>query len=186
MVILTDKEIGYIAGIIDGEGTICLNKCVWKHRQEAYYRPFIKIANTNLQMLQLIQSKLGCGAIEMERKDTENWKACYTLRFSAKMIRAFLPIIIESLIIKKEQGLLLIDFLGMSKHGLPRNFKRDNDHIYVGFYNRMKVLNQRGTSKEEREFGGTPTGTIPSQAGVAILQACVTTKGALPSGNDIV
>ena len=113
MINLTDKEIGYIAGIIDGEGTICLSKCVWKHRKEAYYRPFIKIANTNLQMLKFIQSKLECGSISEDRTENNNWKACYTLRFSANMIRTFLPIIKNSLLIKKEQAILLNDFLKM-------------------------------------------------------------------------
>jgi hypothetical protein len=182
---LTDKEIGYISGIIDGEGSICLHKCVWKTRNGIYYRPFIKIANTNLQVLKFIQSKLDCGSIEMDRLDTEAWKACYTLRFSANMIRQFLPIIIDSLIIKKEQALLLVEFLNMSKRGLSRNFKKNNDNLYVGFYNRIKSLNHRGTIKEVCEFGGTPTGTIPSQAEI-LSPACVTTKCRPSSEDDIV
>ena len=156
---LTDKQIGYIAGIIDGEGTICLHKCTWKHRKSVYYRPFIKIANSNLTMLKSIQSILGCGSIKMERLATGNWKAMYTLNFSANMIRTFLPDIIDTLIIKKEQAYLITEFMKLSKHrGANRTFKSINQDKYDVFYNRVKVLNTRGVVRKTGEFGETLTG----------------------------
>src|SRR3990167_7824112 len=123
---LTKEQIGYIAGLIDGEGSICLHKCVWKNRDGYFYRPFVKIANSNMDMLIWVKEKLNCGSIKVERQATGNWKAMYTLTFSANMIREFLPLIIDCLIIKKRQALLVLEFLKMSKRGLPRSFKRDN------------------------------------------------------------
>jgi len=152
---LTDKQIGYIAGIIDGEGTICLNKCVWKHRNEVYFRPFIKIANTNLEMLVSIQEMLGVGSIELERESIGKWKACHTLRFSANMIRSFLPAITDSLIIKKQQALLLAEFLKFSNRSNGRNFKSLNRDKYNFYYEEIKRLNTRGVVGKDSEFGET-------------------------------
>lgn len=154
---LTKEQIGYIAGLIDGEGSICLHKCVWKYRNGSFYRPFIKISNSNLEMLIWIKEKLGCGSIKQERPDTGKWKAMYTLTFSANMIRQFLPLIIDCLIIKKRQALLLLEFLKMSKRGLPRYFKQNNQEKYDYFYFTIKKFNSRGVIEKGGEFGGTPT-----------------------------
>jgi len=154
---LTEREKGYIAGVIDGEGSICLHKCVWKNRNGYFYRPFVKIPNTDLSMLIWIKNKLECGSIKTGRQQTDKWKALYCLTFSANMIREFLPLIIDSLIVKKQQSLLLLEFLKMSKRGLPRYFKSNNIKKYDDFYFLMKKMNSRGVSEKEAEFGGTPT-----------------------------
>lgn len=169
---LTDKQIGYIAGIIDGEGTICLSKCVWKNRQEVYYRPFIKIANTNLEMLSSIQKMLGVGSISLESEETLNWKACHTFRFSANMIRSFLPVIIDSLIIKKQQGLLLVEFLKFSNRSNGRNFKSRNRGLYEFYYLEIRKLNTRGVTVKEAEFGGTLTGNTEPSKSIIALGVC--------------
>lgn len=173
MLNLTDKQIGYIAGIIDGEGTICLSKCVWKHRNEAYFRPFIKIANTNLEMLIAVQKMVGCGAVVLESVKTDKWRACYTIRFSANMIRKFLPEITDSLIIKKQQALLLNDFLKFSNRSNGRNYKSLNRDKYNFYYQEIKRLNTRGVVCKEAELGETLTGNAdgnpePSRSEIAL------------------
>lgn len=154
---LTKEQLGYIAGIIDGEGSICLHKCIWKNKNGYFYRPFVKIANSNLDMLIWIKDKLNCGSIKKERANTDKWKAMYILNFSANMIREFLPILIDCLIVKKKQALLLLEFLKMSKRGLPRYFKSNNIKKYDNFYFLIKKLNSRGVSEKKAEFGGNPT-----------------------------
>lgn len=152
---LNDKQIGYIAGIIDGEGTICLSKCTWKDRNEVYFRPFIKIANTNLDMSTYIQKTLGVGAIVLESIKTDKWRACYTLRFSANMIRTFLPAITDTLIIKRQQALLLTDFLKFSNRSNGRNYKSLNHEKYNFYYEEIRRLNTRGVVSKESELGET-------------------------------
>jgi len=153
---LSDREIGYIAGLIDGEGTICLSKCVWKHRQIAYYRPFVKIANSNLPMLIWVKNKLGVGRIKQDRPQKGNWKAMYTLNLSANMIRKALPQLIDCLIIKKEQALLITEFLEFSNARSSRNFRVNNESLYLYYYERVKKLNQRGVERKSDELLETP------------------------------
>lgn len=157
MLKLSNKDIGYIAGLIDGEGTICLGKCTWKHRKLAYYRPFIKIANSNLEMLIWVKNKLRTGTIKKERDSKNGWKAMYIIYFSANMIRKFLPLIIDSLIIKKKQALLITEFLEFSNARSPQNFRMNNEELYVYYYNSIKQLNRRGVQETSDELLETPT-----------------------------
>ena len=155
---LTDKEKGYIAGIIDGEGTICLHKRSWKNIPKnnpgtVYYQPFIKIANSNFDMLLWIKNKLGVGTLKLSSEETERWKAGYCLAFSSNMIRKFLPAIIDSLIIKKQQAFLVMEFMKMAKVGNGRNFRVLNNHKYIQIYEEIKKLNTRGVISKSSEFG---------------------------------
>ncbi len=59
MISLKTEEKAYIAGIIDGEGTITLAK---KHKNEMP-SPEVSIANNNLELLNWIKAKVGCGRI---------------------------------------------------------------------------------------------------------------------------
>jgi hypothetical protein len=56
---LSESEAGYIAGIIDGEGTITLTRT---HRGENR-RPVVSISSTELSLLLYIQSVIGAGRI---------------------------------------------------------------------------------------------------------------------------
>jgi len=56
---LTESEAGYIAGIIDGEGTITLART---HRGENR-RPVVSISSTELPLLVYVRSVVGAGRI---------------------------------------------------------------------------------------------------------------------------
>ena len=117
---LTKEQIGYIAGIVDGEGTITLTRrrskiLKRKNRKPQYnlicYAPAIYVGNTNLDLILWLKSKLGCGSIYIWDKGTDKHKPVYRITFSANMVRKILPIIIDSLIVKKSQAVILKEFL---------------------------------------------------------------------------
>jgi hypothetical protein len=56
---LSEAEAAYVAGIIDGEGTITLTRT---HRDERR-RPVVSISSTELPLLQYIRSIVGAGRI---------------------------------------------------------------------------------------------------------------------------
>jgi hypothetical protein len=56
---LSDVEAAYVAGIIDGEGTITLTRT---HRGENR-RPVVSISSTELPLLSYVQSVVGAGRI---------------------------------------------------------------------------------------------------------------------------
>jgi hypothetical protein len=55
---LSETEAAYVAGIVDGEGTITLTRA---HRDGR--RPVVSISSTELSLLQYIQSIVGAGRI---------------------------------------------------------------------------------------------------------------------------
>ena len=56
---LTSSEAAYIAGIIDGEGTVTLTRT---HRGENR-RPIVSIRSTELPLLQYVRDVIGAGRI---------------------------------------------------------------------------------------------------------------------------
>ena len=70
---MTELEKGYIAGIIDGEGSICLTKSgKWRH-------PTIQISSTTYEMLEYVQSIIG-GTISKKSENGVNCKQAYAYK----------------------------------------------------------------------------------------------------------
>ncbi|MBF0484500.1 MAG: LAGLIDADG family homing endonuclease [Candidatus Omnitrophica bacterium] len=99
---MIEVEKAYIAGIIDGEGTVSLNR----RRKNETHTPNVSIANNNLVMLQWIQSKAG-GLICSKKKRLAHHNNSYA--WSVRQDRAidFLNEIKKYLIIKKQQAELI-------------------------------------------------------------------------------
>lgn len=69
----TDKA--YIAGIIDGEGSIMLQK-FYSNEPPA---PCVSIASTTLELLKWVQKTVGKGTIKLKKNyNTEKHKDCYS------------------------------------------------------------------------------------------------------------
>ncbi|MDY0408842.1 LAGLIDADG family homing endonuclease [Paracerasibacillus soli] len=81
---MKDWEAAYLAGIIDGEGSITLTRL---HKNE-YRRPCISISSNDMEMLQYIQ-KLA-GEIFILRKITIHANIKTPLHFISKKSRKYL------------------------------------------------------------------------------------------------
>ncbi|MFH1875102.1 MAG: LAGLIDADG family homing endonuclease [Pseudomonadota bacterium] len=110
------QEKAYIAGIIDGEGTVTLTR---KHKNETP-TPVISIANNSLELLKWLKVKLCTGTItkRTKRKAHHNQAFVYEIRDDKAL--KFLAEIKDLLIIKKPHAKLLIDCY---KKVTPRNGK---------------------------------------------------------------
>ena len=60
---LSDAEAAYIAGVVDGEGTISLVR----HHGGENRRPVVSVANTELELLQYVRTAVGAGRITRKR-----------------------------------------------------------------------------------------------------------------------
>ena len=102
-----ELELAYIAGFIDGEGTIS----VFFHKKKKLWRPIFEICNTDLTTLEWIRDTLGCGSIYSCKKEhKENWKKRYTLQFFKADTLRVLPILIPFLKLKVRQANILIEY----------------------------------------------------------------------------
>ncbi len=102
MIPLEEVEKAYLAGIVDGEGTVTL----MKHHKNETPTPSVAVANNNLKLLEWIKSIVG-GVIVSKKKYKPHHKNSYA--WSVRQDRAirFLDEIKKYLIIKKPQADLI-------------------------------------------------------------------------------
>ena len=98
---LTETEKAYIAGIIDGEGTIGIHKD--SRRSWVLYQPRVSIANSNRELLEWIKTKacVNCHIHRIEL-DINNYD-----------VKPLLIAVIPYLHIKKKQATLMLEFIDL-------------------------------------------------------------------------
>jgi hypothetical protein len=112
---LSDCEAAYIAGIIDGEGTITLTRT---HRGENR-RPVVSISSTELPLLVYIRSLIGAGRITSKRRSRAHHSPsfAYTL-FSRQALSLLACVSCHLRTYKSERAkLLLQEYIRLT----PRN-----------------------------------------------------------------
>ena len=71
---LSNEEAAYIAGIIDGEGTVTLSRKSQKENR----RLAITISNTEFELLDWILKKVGAGIIVNKKSKDKRWSEAFT------------------------------------------------------------------------------------------------------------
>jgi len=153
MVELTERELGYLEGILDGDGTITLcrqkRKRNWGDRsylKNYSYYPLVQISNTNIRILQRVKELLGEGTIAPSKWIAEHRpksKIPYRYLMTRSLMREILPQI--SLVAKEVQRLMLIDALEILKRKVH---ERDYGiEVLEAIYQEMKRLHKKGRNK---------------------------------------
>lgn len=136
---VTDLQLGWLAGIIDGEGSISLNKSF--RRGYFQYSPNVTVCNTDRVMLDTIISLTGIGKIYKGGERASGYKKVFRWMICSQSdIAKFLLAIRSCLVVKKERADIVINFCIMVTLDLDVN----RDSLYL----RMKELNRRGIKKE--------------------------------------
>jgi len=133
---------GYVAGFIDGEGTIGLYKHKDKRIESGYsISAVVKISNTDKDILIKFQKQFG-GAIKKVQSTTPNGqKEVYSLAFyNFKKIQKILQYIKNDLILKRKQAKLMLEFCqSRLKRSMQNYSKRE-----LILLNSFPELNKRG------------------------------------------
>lgn len=135
---MLDTEKAYIAGIIDGEGSIMLIR-FHKNQQPA---PCISIASTSLELLDWVKSKTGIGQIK-SKKNYDNTKHqdsyTYTIKYddAIKLLEDITPFLVIPQ--KKNRAQLILDDY---KAVTPRNGRYSKELIQQkqAFYEKFMAL----------------------------------------------
>ena len=113
---MTDCQIGYIAGIIDGEGSFAITP------NSTRFAPHLTISNTNLLMLKTCYEFSGIGTIfehPLKKDKPIHHRRQYIWAVSAiNHLDILLPILIPCLVIKKEQARLMHEYCKRRIDGL--------------------------------------------------------------------
>lgn len=108
----------YTAGIVDGEGTICITKGTNKRGKEPAYGLFCVVTNTNIILPKWLLAKTGIGKVSLKTRNGANihkWKPAYQWVLRTDEIAKFLPQILPYLLLKQRQAELMLEFIGAKR-----------------------------------------------------------------------
>lgn len=135
---LNDLEKGYIAGIIDGEGTISIRK------KEAHHQPYLAVVNTDPTLIQYLLNRLNFNTtVKLEKKTfPKNRKPVYILCVRGKKILPLLKEIEHLLIVKKQQCRLVIEWIESRLN--RERYNAPYTDYEAKLYKEVKRLNTKG------------------------------------------
>jgi len=126
---MDEKILGYIAGIIDGEGCIgAYNTRTKKDRRASYYQLTVRVAMKSPRVITFLKEHFPCNINTYQKGDS----TIYAWQLRNRNAESFLRVIASYLIEKKEQAELAIEFCEFrrkqrSEH--PRNAKYTDDML---------------------------------------------------------
>ena len=112
---LTPVQSAYLAGLIDGEGTITLTRI---HPRESR-RFVVSISNNDASLLAFVKTEIGAGKITTKRTYSERHAPSFTYQISSRQALDFLQLVVPFLKTYKAKraNLALADYLRLT----PRN-----------------------------------------------------------------
>lgn len=144
---LSKQQWAYIAGLIDGEGTVSLFKSDPKHNRGSHTLQ-ISIVNTYKPVLDWVKLHLG-GYITTRSRKNVKWRTAYQWKLYHRQASGALRRMLPYLIIKKRQARLAIRFSKrlsrgrfLGNVGLPKYEIRIRESIA----DEIRLTNRRGAA----------------------------------------
>jgi hypothetical protein len=147
--VLSPTEAAYVAGFMDGEGTLTIGRQKRPENRAGFrYLPIMVVANSHVVGLEAIRSLCGNGrVITCTRSKVLIHKHVYRLQWTAHQIRHLLPQIKPYLLLKHLQADLLEDFLDLIVNG--RNTTPEQWAEMERLRVEIRALNHRGRTAAE-------------------------------------
>ncbi len=146
---LSELEKAWLAGVIDGEGSIFVAKVKGaQHRRGFIYVPLLKIDNSNRAFVNKIQDMIGKGSVHFVEENRSGWKDRWEYNGSSHVLRELLPQLLPYLLVKREVAQRMLEYLsfidanpmGGSRRRIPSGYYDRLDHLYSV----IKLLNEKG------------------------------------------
>lgn len=116
---LPDTTLAWLAALIDGEGSIMLTHHNKGKSGKPNLRAVVSVSNTDIRLMQTLSWGIWAGRVythvrKLNANSMNHRRTAYTWRLNATEIRLILPKIIPWLTLKKEQAILLMEYLDMA------------------------------------------------------------------------
>jgi hypothetical protein len=147
---LTDSEIAYLAGIVDGEGSILMSRdlCPKGDRKLRYRVRLVIAATTSLDLVAWISSRMG---VLVSRCNPRSARHSLSYRMILSEIKAeqLMPKLMPYLVIKQRQAKLFMEYRKLQRFCWEhRNARRAEiksvRFLREWFYQEFRRLNRRG------------------------------------------
>lgn len=144
---MKDKiQNAYLAGFLDGEGYIAIMKRRERQVKDMYI-PYIVVANTQKEVLNLFQKQFG-GKLYLKKFKNYKWKNCYRWDIRGSQVKKILECLLPYLVLKRKQAESLLKYITKSYgvyfrkgcKGMPIQFHKDR----IKIYEKMRQLNRKG------------------------------------------
>lgn len=135
---MNQTDLAYLAGLIDGEGTVSCS-VVKNAKGFLALNKQLSIFNTNLTLISWITARFG-GTVH-SRKRNINWKEEHQVKWSANEAASLLTAILPYLVIKKEQAEIFIALHKTKSNSVSLETQEYRQRLC----SRIAELNKRGT-----------------------------------------
>lgn len=146
---IKDTDLAWLAGFLDGEGTIGISRCNNKMQPHPYLRPHLQAPNTDRRLIEhmgrIIEGVTGKTQSITRPPMPAGQKTMYRLRVGTQWELAILiPLLLPYVVSKKRQSQLVLEFCQrkLGRNGGHRwyEFKEQDEAAYL----ECLALNKRG------------------------------------------
>jgi hypothetical protein len=138
---LSPVQSAYIAGLVDGEGTITLRKANYNKNTGFYITPALLITIGSEKVCKTVKRWIGFGSIhERFYPDKPLWNTIYVFQVHAERARNLIRQIKRFLILKNKQASLVLRF-PINRTRKPNPNLRRRQLLYLS---RIRAMNSRG------------------------------------------
>lgn len=142
---LTLEQSAYIAGMIDGEGSVGVWRETRRGNKSGYrYKGVVEVYNTDTRVLHFLKDVCG-GYIAKKRKASKKNKASWKWACTQTKISELLKQVRPYMILKGEQADIVLKFREIMDNA-PRRASASHEH-FEELYQMTKKLNRRGNHK---------------------------------------
>ena len=155
---MSNEELAYLAGLIDGEGTISFFFKRTTNLNQVT-QPYVSISNTNIKMRDWILERIGqgsCGSPSGKQSRENGWKRCYNVLWTGPMAIAIIEAVFPFLVLKKPNAQWVLGLFRMEKSVLSnagrtrfsKVFPRPHELTFQqnAAYSAVRRLNTRGVA----------------------------------------
>lgn len=140
---LTDVQAAWLAGILDGEGSIGIWRQRSNDRNGWKYRSAVTVANTHDGFIAQVAGLLDSSVhIKSNGKPALNHKKCWAVWVKARAIPNLLKQVAPYLVIKQKQAAFVLEFC--EKVAASPVHNRAMQPEFERLYQECKILNKRG------------------------------------------
>jgi hypothetical protein len=140
---MTDFEIGWCAGIIDGEGCIRI--------QRHTFGLVVIVGSTNLEMLLKLRDLWGGNISPKKSGIKEHWKPYFLWQITGRKAFPMLESILPHLVVKQKQATIALGLKDLLckqnnyKEGANEEYRRQRHELYM----ELKRLNAKGVIEDQ-------------------------------------
>ncbi len=154
---LTEVERAWLAGVIDGEGSILISRIAPKkghYRRGFYYRAALEISNSNPLFVKRVVELIGKGSAALTKEKCLAWKDKWQYQGSSFVLKAILPQVLPYLVVKRKVAEKMLEYLQFVDTNqidgpmeIPEGFDERRDYLFE----EIKRLNERGPNSTRQD-----------------------------------